>query len=120
VLGSGIGRTDISGTYNYSLPKSLNGTYNITATKLGYQKGTKSIEVTGYVEKMLSIVAPAQANQFETINIQVTNKDIPIEGADMKYDDVSIGSTDNRGFLNYTLEKPELTLYLHQRADILL
>jgi len=42
LLGSGTGRTDISGNFNYSLPKSLNGTYNITATKLGYQKGLKA------------------------------------------------------------------------------
>jgi len=105
LLSSGTGRTDISGTFNYSLPKSLNGTYNITATKLGYQKGTKSIEVAAYVEKMLSIEAPAHANQLETIIIRVTNLNIPIEGADVRYDDVSIGSTDNTGVLNYKLEK---------------
>jgi S-layer protein (TIGR01567 family) len=105
IIGSGTGMTDNSGTFEYSLPKALNGTYNITATKLGYQKGTKSIEVTGYVEKMLSIEAPAKANQLETIMIRVKNQDIPIEGADVKYDNVSIGQTDNRGILNYTLEE---------------
>ncbi|MCZ7402250.1 MAG: S-layer protein domain-containing protein [Candidatus Methanoperedens sp.] len=105
VFGSATGLTDTSGRFNYSLPRSLNGTYNITATLLGYQKGTKSIEVAGYVEKMLSIEAPAQANQLENIIIRVSNQDIPIEGADVKFDNVSIGSTDNAGFLNYTLEK---------------
>lgn len=105
VIGSGTGLTDNSGTFEYSLPKALNGTYNLTVTKLGYQKGTKSIEVTGYIEKMLSIEAPAKANQFEAIMIKVKNQDIPIEGVDMKYDNVSIGSTDNGGFLNYTLEE---------------
>jgi len=105
LIGSGTGRTDNSGTFNYSLPRSLNGTYNITATLLGYQKATKSIEVSAYVEKMLSIEAPAKANQFENITIRVSNQDIPVEGADVKFDNVSIGSTDNGGLLNYTLEK---------------
>lgn len=105
VLGSGKGLTDNSGRFKYSLPRSLNGTYNITATLLGYKKATKSIEVAGYVEKMLSLEAPANANQLDTIMIRVTNQNIPIQGADVKYDNLSIGSTDTGGVLNYNLEK---------------
>ncbi len=101
---SGNGQTDITGTLNYTLPNTLNGTYNITATKLGYQKATRTIDVAGFVENLLYIDAPAKADQFGTITIKVTFNGTPVSNAGITYDNVSIGQTDSSGTLNYTLE----------------
>lgn len=97
-------RTDKNGVVNYTLPRTLKGMYNITATKLGYQKATRSIEVLEYVEKRLSIDAPAKANQFETISILVTSNGNVIANATVAYDNETIGLTGADGALNYTLE----------------
>ncbi len=103
-LQSEIGSTNTAGILNYTLPKTLKGIYNITATKLGYQKAIKSIEVLEYIEYRLSIDAPAKANQFENITIRVTSNGTAINGATLKFNDIIIGQTDNKGMLNYTLQ----------------
>ncbi|GFO96690.1 S-layer protein [groundwater metagenome] len=97
-------RTGRDGVLDYTLPRALKGVYNITATKLGYQKATRSIEVQEYIEKRLSIDAPSKANQFETITIRVAHNDTPISGATVSYNNESIGTTGIDGALNYTLE----------------
>jgi len=102
-IDSEIGQTDKNGLVNYTLPRTLKGIYNITATKLGYEKATKSIEILQYVDLRLSIDAPAKANQFETITIKVTYNSTPMSGATVSYDDAIIGQTDSNGILNYTL-----------------
>ncbi len=107
VMGAAIslgGQTDSNGILNYTLPKTLKGMYNITATKLGYEKATKSIEVEGYIGNKLSINAPPKANQFETITLQVTYNDTGVSGANVSYDNTTIGTTGSDGFLIYTLE----------------
>ncbi|VVB92799.1 S-layer protein [uncultured archaeon] len=98
------GQTDTNGMVNYTLPKTLKGIYNITATKLGYQQGTSSIEVLQYIEYRLSIDAPANANQFETITIRATYNGTAVSGVTVGYDNATIGTTDNNGVLNYTLQ----------------
>ncbi len=105
-INSDIGQTDQDGVLNYTIKKTLKGgTYNVTATKLGYQKTSKNIEIEGYLENRLSMDVPAMGNQLETITIKVTNKDIPINGAAVIFDNVTIGRTDSSGALNYTLEE---------------
>ena len=99
---SGAGETDANGVLNYMLPRTLIGTYNITATRLGYEKATRSIEVQGYTESMLVINVPAKANQFEMITISVTHNNTPVSGASVSYDNVAIGTTDSNGALSYT------------------
>ncbi len=103
-INSSTGQTDSNGVFNYTLPRTLAGTYNITATKLGYQPATKSIAVQKYAERSLSINAPASVNQFDTITIQVTYNGTAVSNATVSYDNTTIGQTDNRGALNYTLE----------------
>jgi len=98
------GQTDKNGLVNYTLPRTLKGIYNITATKLGYQQATRSIEVLQYIEYRLSIDAPANANQFETINIRATYNGTAVSGVTVGYDNATIGTTDNNGVLNYTLQ----------------
>jgi hypothetical protein len=97
-------KTNVNGTVSYTLPKTLKGVYNITATKLGYEDATKNIEISGYFEGSLSIDIPAVANQFDILMISVISNNTPISDVSITYDNKSIGSTDNNGRLNYTLD----------------
>ncbi|MCX9081972.1 MAG: S-layer protein domain-containing protein [Candidatus Methanoperedens sp.] len=104
-LDTDIGTTDVNGSLNYSIPKTLkNGTYTITATKTGYEKATKNIEIEKYVDYRLSIEAPSNANQYETIQIKVLYNGTAMSGASVKFDNTSIGSTDSNGEVSYRLE----------------
>ncbi len=104
-INSDMGQTDIDGVLNLTLKKTMKGgTYNITATKLGYEKTSKELVVLGYVENRLSIDAPAKGNQLGNITIRVLNKDQPVAGASVSFDDKDIGVTDENGELNYMLE----------------
>ncbi len=101
---SEIGKTDANGLFNYTLPRTMKGVQNITATKLGYQQTTRSMEILEYVDYRLSIDAPVKANQFESITVKVTYNSSAISGAALKYDNETIGATDNNGVLSYTLQ----------------
>ncbi len=104
-INSEVGSTDINGNLEFNIEKSLKtGSYNLTATKLGYQKASNSIEIEGYLENRLVIDAPAMANQFEAITIKVTNKELPVSGVTVALDNVTIGTTDSSGMLNYLPE----------------
>ena len=100
---SDIGQTSINGVLNYTLPRTMKGTYNITATKFGYDNAIKNIEVLEYIERKLSIDAPVMANQFDTITITVTSNNTNISNATVSFDNATIGSTNINGALNYTL-----------------
>ncbi len=104
-LDTDIGTTNVNGSLNYSIPKTLkNGTYTITATKTGYEKATKNIDIEKYVDYRLSIEAPSNANQYETIKIKVLYNGTAMSGASVLFDNISIGSTDSNGEVNYRLE----------------
>ncbi|VVB90337.1 S-layer protein [uncultured archaeon] len=104
-INSEFGQTDINGLLNVSLKKTMKGgTYNISVTKLGYQKASKELVVQDYVEDRLGIEAPEKGNQFGNITIRVMNKGQPVAGATVNYDDKVIGSTDAAGNLIYRLE----------------
>ncbi|MCZ7381551.1 MAG: S-layer protein domain-containing protein [Candidatus Methanoperedens sp.] len=98
------GQTNANGLLNYTLPRTLKGIYNITATKLGYQSAAKGIEILQYIDYRLSILAPPNANQFSTIAIMITYNGSAISGATVGYDNATIGTTDSKGVLNYTLQ----------------
>jgi S-layer protein (TIGR01567 family) len=99
-----IGQTSVNGVLNYTLPRIMKGTYNITATKPGYDNAIKNIEILQYIEHKLSIDAPVMANQFESITIRVTSNNTNISNATVSYDNTTIGFTNFNGGLNYTLE----------------
>ncbi len=104
-INSDVGTTDKNGFLEFNIERSLEtGTYNLTATKLGYQKASKNIEIEGYLENRLVIDAPAKANQFEEITIKVTNNELPASGVTVALDNITIGKTDSSGTLNYTPE----------------
>ncbi|CAG0970106.1 hypothetical protein METP3_01390 [Methanosarcinales archaeon] len=100
---SDIGQTSINGVLNYTLPRTMKGTYNITANKVGYDNAIKNIEVLEYIERKLSIDTPVMANQFSTITIIVTSNNTNISNATVNFDNTTIGSTNINGALNYTL-----------------
>lgn len=99
-----IGKTNITGDINYTIPKTYKGAYYINVTKTGYQTATKKIEIQEYIEGKLSIGAPVTANQFDTISIYVTSNGTAVSGVMVIYDNVTIGTTGDYGVVNYTLE----------------
>jgi len=103
-LDSEIGNTDKDGNISYTIPKTLIGIHNITATKTGYEKATTNIEIEKYVDYRLSIEAPSTANQYETITIKVLYNGTAMSGADVIFDNKSIGTSDSNGEVTYTLE----------------
>ena len=104
-INSEVGNTDKNGIMELNIKKSLaTGSYNLTATKLGYQKASRNIEIEGYLENRLIIDAPAKANQFEEITIKATNKELPVSGVTVALDNITIGTTDSSGMLKYTPE----------------
>ncbi|VVB96937.1 S-layer protein [uncultured archaeon] len=101
-LDSDLGNTDKNGLLNYTLPKTLKGMYNITATKLGYEKQVKPIEIEKYIDLRLSLDIPAKAPQFDPLTIKVTYNNSAMSGASVKFDNDAIGTTDSNGILTYT------------------
>jgi S-layer protein (TIGR01567 family) len=101
---SDIGQTDNNGALNYTLPRTMKGIHNITATLFGYQDAVKSIDVLEYIEQRLSMDAPTMADQFKTITIRVTSNNTAVSNATVEYDNTTIGLTDSNGALNYTPE----------------
>ncbi len=112
-INSDMGQTDIEGRLNITLKKTMKaGTYNITAYKLGYGKTSKEFIVQGFAENRLSIDAPATGNQFGNVTIRVLNKDAPVEGAAVSFDNNTIGLTDRDGLIIYKIEESGMhTIY---------
>jgi S-layer protein (TIGR01567 family) len=112
-INSEIGNTDKNGIFDFTIEKTLKtGTYNLTASKLGYQKTSKNILIEGYLENRLIIDAPAKANQFEEITIKVTNRELPVGDVTVAFDNVTVGKTDSTGMLDFTLLESGLhTIY---------
>ena len=98
------GVTDNNGILNYTLPRNLKGTYSITASMTGYEKAIRNINIDKYVDYSLSIEAPSQANQFETITIKVLYNGTAISGAKVIFDNTTVGTSDSNGEVTYKLE----------------
>jgi S-layer protein (TIGR01567 family) len=98
------GTTDTQGVFNYTLPKELKGTYPITASMTGYEKATQNIEIEKYVDLRLSLNAPSQADEFETITINVLYNGTAMSGATVMFDNTTIGTSDSNGEVTYRLE----------------
>ncbi len=101
-LDSDLGNTDKNGILNYTLPKTQKGMYNITATKLGYEKAVKTIEIEKYIDLRLSLDIPAKTPQFDPLTIKVLYNGSAMSGASVKFDNDVIGTTDSDGVLSYT------------------
>ncbi|MCZ7398306.1 MAG: S-layer protein domain-containing protein [Candidatus Methanoperedens sp.] len=95
-----IGTTNSTGKLDYTLTRS--GIHNITATKLGYEKAVKTIQVAEWVDNRLSIDIPAIIDQGIQVSIKVQSNGTAIAGASITLDNSVIGATDIKGILNYS------------------
>jgi len=96
--------TDTNGSLNYTLPRNLKGTYSISASKTGYDQATQNIDIDKFVDYTLSLDAPSQANQFDTITIKVLYNGTAMSGASVTFDNTTVGTTDSNGEITYKLE----------------
>jgi hypothetical protein len=103
-IGTDSAITDQNGTLNYTLPRSLNGTYSINASMTGYEKATQNIAIDKYIDYTLSIDAPSQANQFETITVKVLYNGTAMSGATVTFDNTTVGTSNSNGEVTYKLE----------------
>ncbi len=95
-----IGTTNSTGKLDYTLTRS--GIHNITATKLGYEKTVKTIQVAEWVDNRLTIDVPAIIDQGIPVSIKIQSNGTAIAGASVTLDNSVIGTTDIRGVLNYS------------------
>jgi S-layer protein (TIGR01567 family) len=94
--------TDTNGTANFTFPKRSKGTYKVTATKTGYESANRTIDIQQYIEGALNMNVPTTIDQFQNIPIHVTANGTGVNNTSVAYDNVSIGTTDENGNLNYT------------------
>lgn len=97
-----IGTTNSTGKINYTLTKA--GQHNFSATKLGYEKAIKAVQIAEYVDNRLSLVLPEFIDQYIPVSIKVIviGSGNAITGANITLDGSSIGTTDSSGVLTYT------------------
>jgi hypothetical protein len=100
--GEVIGTTNSTGKLDYMLTRA--GQHNITATKLGYEKATKTVQIAEYVDNRLNFEMPEIVDQYipVSIKIKVSGTGSYISGANITLDGASIGATDLSGAFPYT------------------
>jgi S-layer protein (TIGR01567 family) len=103
-IGTDSATTDMNGILNFTLSRNLKGTYSIAVSKTGYEKATQNIEIEKYVDYRLSIDAPSQSNQFETITIKVLYNGTAMSGAKVLFDNTTAGTSDSNGEVTYKFE----------------
>ena len=99
-----IGKTNITGGLNYTIPKTYKGTYYVNVTKSGYQTTTKKIEIQEYIERKFNINVPTITDQFSTITIQIMSNGTAVSNVTVIYDNTTIGTTNENGTINYTFK----------------
>jgi hypothetical protein len=70
----------------------------------GYEKATQNIEIEKYVDYRLSLEAPSMSNQFETITIKVMYNGTAMSGANVNFDNTTVGTSDSNGEVTYQLQ----------------
>lgn len=117
VDGSNIGTTDITGSITYTPKKT--GTFDVIAKKSGYNDGKASLvvrtasEAAAYaavesanetLANQLTLNAPSEVIKGENFLVTVVEgiNQTPVEGADIFFDDKSIGNTSDQGMLTYS------------------
>jgi S-layer protein (TIGR01567 family) len=102
INGDEAGTTDTDGIYLYS-PK-VAGSFDIEAKKDEYTD-VKGVLVVNEIreERVLAISSPQEAMKGESFVVKVTIglDQRPVEGADVAFDDLSIGTTDSVGAVSY-------------------
>jgi S-layer protein (TIGR01567 family) len=100
--GNVVGNTNSTGNLDYILTKS--GQHTITATRLGYDPATITIQVSEYRDTTLKFELPAILDQGIPVAIKVISNGTAISGANVTFDGKSIGLTGSDGLLKYTFD----------------
>ena len=100
--GNVVGNTNSTGNLDYFLTKS--GQHTITATRLGYDTATITIQVSEYRDTTLKFELPTILDQGIPVAIKVISNGTAISGANITFDGKSIGLTVNDGILTYTFD----------------
>ena len=117
VNGNNIGTTDATGSISYT-PKET-GTFDVVAKKSGYNDAKGSLVVRTASEaatyaavesanetlaNQLTLNAPSEVAKGENFLITVVEgiNQTPVEGADIFFNDESIGNTSDQGMLTYS------------------
>ena len=100
--GTVIGNTNGSGKLDYLLTKA--GQHTITATKLGYDAATMTIQVSEYKDIALRFELPVIIDQGIPVTIKVISNGSAISGANITFDGKPIGITSSEGILQYTFD----------------
>ncbi len=100
--GQVIGTTNTTGKLDYTLTTA--GKHNFTATRLGFEKATKTVQISEYVDNRLNFELPELIDQYIPVSImvKVSGTGNSTSGANITFDGKSIGITDSSGTLTYT------------------
>jgi len=102
INGDEAGTTDADGVFLYS--PSISGSFDIEAKKDEYSEVKAVMNVTQIKEeRVLAVTTPQEVMKGESFVIKATIglDQRPVEGADIAFDDVSIGTTDSLGTASY-------------------
>ncbi|HSD57238.1 MAG TPA: S-layer protein domain-containing protein, partial [Methanotrichaceae archaeon] len=112
VAGNNIGTTDDAGTIRYT-PENV-GSLEVLARKTGYADARSRVDVMSSMaaarmatnvtmDNVLVVSAPSNVQKGESFLITVTGgiNQTPVEGADLYFDEESVGSTNAQGTLTY-------------------
>ncbi|MBN2110861.1 MAG: S-layer protein [Methanosarcinaceae archaeon] len=104
-----IGETSTDGTIEYT-PEDA-GTFTVTAEKEGFARGSIEVYVISpedVTRKLAIEVAPQNIIEGDRIEISVITliNGEPVEGVEVFYDGISIGTTDDEGLVSYTTRDP--------------
>ncbi len=102
INGDEVGTTDADGIYLYS--PTLAGSFDVEVKKDGYTD-VKGVLVVNEIreERFLAVTSPQEVMKGESFVVKVTIglDQRPVEGADVAFDNLSIGTTDSRGTVSY-------------------
>lgn len=94
-----IGATDSNGELVYTPTET--GSFNITASKSGYNSDSSEIEVI-FLPEALDITFPSVIDKNELLTILVTAEGSPLSGASVMFGNIDLGTTPSSGNISYT------------------
>ncbi|MFV9629942.1 MAG: S-layer protein domain-containing protein [Methanosarcinales archaeon] len=94
-----IGATDSNGELVYTPTET--GSFNITASKSGYNSDSSEIEVI-FQPTALDITFPSVIDKNELLTILVTSEGSPLSGASVMFGSIDLGTTPSSGNISHT------------------
>lgn len=102
ISGDEVGTTDADGMYLYS--PTVAGSFDVEAKKDGYTDAKGVVAVNEVrEERFLAVTSPQEVMKGESFVVKVTIglDQRAVEGSDVTFDDLSIGTTDSQGTVSY-------------------